>query len=783
MELYRKELKLAVIKGLDESRGSSNVPIKLTHDTSDEYINYTEQIHVRYLLDNQVKEEILPTNGSGFYIPGKPLSHDGPIELAVHLINGDIELVTNELSFIVNNAPNGTTQVDPSEFTWQQLVDQYVNAKLDTFADKADMNKFKDDVNANLTNQNKKITDLQNTTKASLDSQNTKIDNFKSEVNTNLSNQNTSINQTTSAQNSKIATLESRMDTFTSLSSGSTTGDAELQDIRVGANGVTYPNAGDAVRGQYSQLKEDLVDFIEEEFDKVETINLWNDGDITVSSYKTETINKTDVYEKGKTYVLEASTSIIDYDKYNIDIVGKGQNDTTLFSKKWKGKDVEFTIPNGLVYVSFQLYHASTISVVYKLKTYEKPKIKYNLKYDALPTKLLPKTKQLITGDGLHTSYIRGEKQPASKSTYSVIYNVEEFDTVLLKAIPSAYYDIYTLLDSNENVISYKNLGSNTSILEENVIIPNNCKYLVVSGNPNTTLSSVMVFAEKEIVKSDFYGKKIVWFGTSIPAGGLSGYENELSYPMLVGNKLGAKVFNEAIGSSTVHCRRSSYVSNDNPYGFIEPFDAVSRCLSNSLEMQEWVINHFSSFRDAPTSLSESDKEFIRNCSYERKIGKYFNKENEPDIWVFDHGHNDYFGDESNYTEEHQYDCFTFRSAMNFLINKIKEYNPRAQIIFLYDYDDKKYPNIVINQRIVYDDWNFYSYKLYKDLGWTNKTVKTNGYWLDGFWYDDGVSEQNISYIDLWCADGLHPHSDKSRKAIDIIANNIVKHFATISVN
>lgn len=240
MELYRKELKLAVIKGLDESRGSSNVPIKLTHDTSDEYINYTEQIHIRYLFDNQLKEEILPTNDNGFYIPGKPLSHDGPIELAVHLINGDIELVTNELSFVVKNAPNGTTQVDPSEFTWQQLVDQYVNAKLDTFANKLDLSKFEETVNGSIENQNQNI------------------ESFKSEVNTSLSNQNTSINKTTSAQNSKITTLEGRMDTFTRLSGGSTTGDAELQDIRVGANGTTYDTAGNAVRGQYSQLKEDL---------------------------------------------------------------------------------------------------------------------------------------------------------------------------------------------------------------------------------------------------------------------------------------------------------------------------------------------------------------------------------------------------------------------------------------------------------------------------------------------------------------------------------------------
>lgn len=689
----------------------------------------------------------------------------GNIDWTIKAVNDVVKSWNTEVSESIDQSKaivrETTTEQFNTEWTNKQpeLIEQVNTLTTNQFNE--DWGVLENRINTTLENQNTNIQNIQN-------EQNTKINSIQTQQ-TNLANQQT--------------TLSNRMDTFTSLSEGSTTGDAELKDIRVGANGITYDTAGNAVRGQYSQLKEDLVNFIEEEFNEVETKNLWNDGDITVSSYKTETINKSNIYEIGKTYVLEASTSIIDYEKYYITIVGKGQNDTTLFSKKWEGRNIEFTVPNNLMYVSFQLYHASTTSVVYTLKTYEKPKIKYNLKYDALPIQLLPKTKQLILGNGLHTSYVRGEKQPASKSTNSVIYNVEEFDTVLLKAIPSAYYDIYTLLDYNENVISYKNLGSSTSIVEENVIIPNNCKYLVVSGNPNTTLSSVRVFADKEIIKSDFYGKKIVWFGTSIPAGGLSGYENELSYPMLVGNKLGAKVFNEAIGSSTVHCRRSSYVSDNNPYGFIEQFDAVARCLSNSLEMQEWVINNFSTFRNAPTSLSDSDKEFIRSCSYERKLDKYLNEENEPDVWVFDHGHNEYFGDESTYTEENQYDCFTYRSAMNFLINKIKEYNPKAKIIFLYDYDDKKYPSIVKNQRIVYDDWNFNSYELYKDLGWTNKTVKTNGYWLDGFWYDDGGSEQNISYIDLWCADGLHPHTDKSRKAIDTIANNIVKYFATISVN
>lgn len=55
-----------------------------------------------------------------------------------------------------------------------------------------------------------------------------------------------------------VPVLENRMDTFTHLDEGSTTGDAELIDIRNGADGVTYNSAGTAVRTQISNLKEDL---------------------------------------------------------------------------------------------------------------------------------------------------------------------------------------------------------------------------------------------------------------------------------------------------------------------------------------------------------------------------------------------------------------------------------------------------------------------------------------------------------------------------------------------
>lgn len=60
----------------------------------------------------------------------------------------------------------------------------------------------------------------------------------------------------------EMSVLKSRMDTFTSLPDGSTAGDAELQDIRVGADGKTYDSAGTAVRSQFANAEENLVESI-----------------------------------------------------------------------------------------------------------------------------------------------------------------------------------------------------------------------------------------------------------------------------------------------------------------------------------------------------------------------------------------------------------------------------------------------------------------------------------------------------------------------------------------
>ena len=202
----------------------------------------------------------------------------GNIDWTIKAVNDVVKSWNTEVSESIDQSKaivrETTTEQFNTEWTNKQpeLIEQVNTLTTNQFNE--DWGVLENRINTTLENQNTNIENIQNeqneletNTNNNINAQNTKINSIQTQQ-TNLANQQTNLEN-------EQTTLSNRMDTFTSLSAGSTTGDAELQDIRVGANGVTYNNAGDAVRGQYSQLKEDIsfTDYVNATYEENKYIN------------------------------------------------------------------------------------------------------------------------------------------------------------------------------------------------------------------------------------------------------------------------------------------------------------------------------------------------------------------------------------------------------------------------------------------------------------------------------------------------------------------------------
>ena len=139
--------------------------------------------------------------------------------------------------------------------------------------------------------------------------------------------------------NAQLETQKQRIDNIVALPSGSTTGDAELTDIRVGADGVTYNTAGTAVRKQVSSLKEEI-------------------GDLTKVSD-----NLVDVYGYKKNYTLDNSgnlnyvygwntTEFIPVKTDNVIAVNEGAEEASIYFAKYD-TDKNFI---GITYPTYENY-------------------------------------------------------------------------------------------------------------------------------------------------------------------------------------------------------------------------------------------------------------------------------------------------------------------------------------------------------------------------------------------------------------------------------------------
>ncbi|MEE1165401.1 MAG: hypothetical protein UHU21_17110 [Lachnospiraceae bacterium] len=106
-----------------------------------------------------------------------------------------------------------------------------------------------------------------------------------------------------------IAVLNGRVDEITTLPEGSTTGDAELADIRVGADGTVYSNAGEAVRTQIADVKSAFALFQENIPGTVQTIAFDSAGNIqSVTHKENNVVVRTDVFTFAASTITEVRT-------------------------------------------------------------------------------------------------------------------------------------------------------------------------------------------------------------------------------------------------------------------------------------------------------------------------------------------------------------------------------------------------------------------------------------------------------------------------------------------
>lgn len=185
------------------------------------------------------------------------------------------------------------------------------------------------------------------------------MDNYETHLNGEFDSFTTQTSGNMQAQNDRIAVLEGRMDTFSQLTQGSTTADAELQDIRVAYNGKIYQTAGDSVRGQVQGIhnndKYNSVDLLPQfaTYNNITSGGVtysWNaDNTVCTAIGTTTTTSVTNLYnentlpsgmENDKKYYIKIDTSnpnlLLEINAYNVN---------TSLSDLFLSEDTEYVVP------------------------------------------------------------------------------------------------------------------------------------------------------------------------------------------------------------------------------------------------------------------------------------------------------------------------------------------------------------------------------------------------------------------------------------------------------
>lgn len=329
-------------------------------------------------------------------------------------------------------------------------------------------------------------------------------------------------------------------------------------------------------------------------------------------------------------------------------------------------------------------------------------------------------------------------KTPSTQDRYHIVYKDTEYGT------------LYMIVDTS--ILAFYKENN-----KYKAIIWGPREYKIKTRDANDPFLSDTLWNKEDVPVTKDY--KIVWYGTSIPAGG---------YPLIVGTLLGCTVYNEAVGESLVrlgwgkNCIAEGdeidiWGCSSTDTGSFNPMSntitALAKSMSASKAEKRYLLDnltHFENITGSTLNREVQTDEVIMGYSYEEKLLKYIDSSREDytpvDLIVFDHGHNDLNPDGDPKWDTYDIanrDKANYWGAMNFFMDIIRKYNPHQNICQISHYQGNVdySANFYKAQQQFAEHWGIPFMELYKLTQMsTTEQFRTSGYWgyTDGLWHNNG---------------------------------------------
>ena len=299
-----------------------------------------------------------------------------------------------------------------------------------------------------------------------------------------------------------IDVLKARMDTFTSLPEGSTAGDAELADIRVGANDKTYDSAGTAVREQFNEVNENVDYTCSRE--KIEFIE---GGNIKLA-YDIGTV--VDLTPEDVSWYRYAIVDCVENDIFLINATGGGNprlwgflDDNNILlsvaAASITGNDLELRAPKNAAKIVIN--DTSKNANCYKISG----RVIENEGYVHKIVKSLSVTEKItfIDGKNIKLAYDIGsvvDLTPEIVSNYRyAIVECTDGDSFIINGTSGENPRLWAFLDENDKLLSVANTGEAGVNLE--LRAPKNAAKIIVNDSSKTANSYVTRLINAETLK------------------------------------------------------------------------------------------------------------------------------------------------------------------------------------------------------------------------------------------------------------------------------------------